>query len=837
MYTGMVRFSRQLIVLLCLLMLQTEASAQSTLQFPASGSWNGYLGQFNVVECTSYAPDPASLRISLYAADGTAIGQRVFTIPSLGVSHVILNEFSIADSYGTFTLDLLSFSAADRIACVTSIYRLSSGGPVAVDYAYALKVDNPLKGNKIGTFNSFDPDGGPSPALNWLAVVNDETTVLNVNVDAYDAAGTLLRTIPLSIAPRGRADVGLGHVEQNINGGQLYGMYVIRPNNPNHEYHAYLSRYLQDSSGGYRAAFTLIPEAGGCDGKPLFLSTMDPATNYIEVANASTTSSSVTVSIFNQSSQLAGQQVLQLAPRTQMHINVNQYIGNSAIGYAKLSCSGGSKLSVSSMYYGHYGSMTGPVEWAYGSQLSDIPADPGQRVVAFVNTFHGMSNWFKVAGTNSAEDIGYLDILKSSGERISRKPYDISDDGVFDFGLHESFPADQVGQGIFETPDAGGGAFGELLRVFPHDNSSISIGSIMRVPTGIVLADDVDASLTVVSDSLVQPVSVTNAGDGSNRLFIVEKQGRVRVQNIEEMTDETFLDISFKVSTSSEQGLGSIAFHPNYSDNGRLFVSYTNLEGDSIVSEFRVSTNPNKVDLRSERVVMKVAQPGTYHNVGQLVFGPDGYLYIASGDGAAPGDPFMNGQNLGTLLGAILRIDIDSPYPYSIPSDNPFVGIGGARGEIWAYGFRNPWRIAFDAETGRLMCADVGQDFREEVDIIERGGNYGWNTMEGTLCFEPASGCDQSGLELPVFEYSHGNAAAVIGGVVYRGNDFPALDGAYIFGDFTKGIVWALRESESGTWIRQKLTSGNYLITSFGVDENNEVYVTDVLGKVLKLTP
>ncbi|MCB0344985.1 MAG: PQQ-dependent sugar dehydrogenase [Bdellovibrionales bacterium] len=835
MHARSFRSMRLILLLICLLAAPGSAFSQSTLQFPATGSWNGYLNQFNVVECSSYALGPTSMRLTVYAADGSAIGQRVFTIPSLGVAHVILNEFSIADSYGTFVLDLLSYSAADRVACVSSIYRFASAGPVAVDYAYALRVDNPLQGNKIGIFNSFDPDGGAAPALNWLAIVNHEASAFNVDIDAYDSAGNLLRTIPLAVAPRGRADVGLGHIEQNINGGQVYGMYVVRPQNPSHKYHAYLARYLQGSGGSYRSAYTLIPETGGCDSKPLFLSTMDPATNYVELANGSATASTVTVSIYNQASQLAGQQVVQLNPRSQLHINVNQYIGDSAIGYAKFTCSGGTKLAVNSMYYGHHGSISGPVKWAYGSQLADVAADPGERVVAFVNTFHGMNNWFKVAGTNPAENIGYLDILKSNGERVDRSPYVVSNNRIYDFALHQSFPADKIAQGVFETPDSGGGAFGELLRVFPHSNPSIPIGTIMRVPTGIVLADDVDASLAEITNSVVQPVAIANAGDGSNRLFIVEKQGRVRIHDGEKLLDSPFLDITSKVSSNGERGLGSIAFHPDYATNGRLFVSYTNLDGDSVVVEYSVSLNPNRVNAHSEKLIIKVPQPGSYHNVGQLQFGPDGYLYIASGDGSAPGDPFMNGQDLSTVLGAILRIDVDSGSPYAIPQDNPFVGVQGARGEIWAYGFRNPWRIAFDSLTGTLMCADVGQDYREEVDVIERGGNYGWNTMEGTQCFSPASGCDTTGLELPVFEYDHGNAAAVIGGVVYRGDEFPALNGAYVFGDFAQGMVWALRESQSGTWIRQKLTSGNYLITSFGFDENGEIYVTDVLGKVLKL--
>jgi glucose/arabinose dehydrogenase len=259
-----------------------------------------------------------------------------------------------------------------------------------------------------------------------------------------------------------------------------------------------------------------------------------------------------------------------------------------------------------------------------------------------------------------------------------------------------------------------------------------------------------------------------------------------------------------------------------------------------VIAEYQaLITNPDQADPASERILLTVNQPGqTNHKGGQLAFGPDGFLYIGLGDGGGTGDPDGNGQDVTTLLGKVLRIDIDhtsSGLQYAIPADNPFSAGGGAP-EIWAYGFRNPWRFSFDISSSRLFLGDVGQDQFEEVDIVQGGANYGWNTMEGLHCFNPSSGCNMSGLTLPILEYNHSEGAAVIGGFVYRGSTIPELAGSYVMADFVSGRIWYATES-SGTWARTLLLSTGRNISSLGRDASGEIYVVDYTGSLLKVVP
>jgi glucose/arabinose dehydrogenase len=255
----------------------------------------------------------------------------------------------------------------------------------------------------------------------------------------------------------------------------------------------------------------------------------------------------------------------------------------------------------------------------------------------------------------------------------------------------------------------------------------------------------------------------------------------------------------------------------------------------TVIAEYHVSaSDPNLADPASERILLLVNQPFTNHKAGQLAFGPDGFLYFGLGDGGSGGDPFGNGQNLQTLLGKMMRIDVDSAQPYAIPPDNPFVS-GGGLPEIWAYGLRNPWRFSFDRTTGRLFCADVGQNLFEEVDILQSGGNFGWNIMEGMHCFNPSSGCNMGGLILPIAEYDHSQGDAVIGGYVYRGAAIPQLVGKYLLSDFGSGTIWTLTEGPPGTWTRSTLLSTGRNVSSFGQDQSGELYVVDYSGSILKL--
>lgn len=334
------------------------------------------------------------------------------------------------------------------------------------------------------------------------------------------------------------------------------------------------------------------------------------------------------------------------------------------------------------------------------------------------------------------------------------------------------------------------------------------------------------------------PVQVTHAGDGSGRLFIVEQRGRIRIFRDGVLGEEPFLDISEKVTCCREQGLINLLFPPNYANKQHFFVSYTDLEGHTIISRFLTASDPDRADEVSEEVVLKIEQPHHLHNGGRMAFGPeDGYLYIGSGDGGSPydNDHSNRGQGTDTLLGKILRIDVESGVrPYAIPEDNPFFGVDGYRDEIWALGLRNPWGFAFDSETGSFFIPDVGNFDREEVNYqaAESGGgeNYGWRNMEGSRCvhFLPLP-CDPGGMTGPVAEYNHLNGCAVVGGIVYRGDRIPQLHGDFIFADFCRGYVWRLARpagNDTDGWRSRILLNARVPISSVGEDEEGNVYVT-----------
>jgi len=335
----------------------------------------------------------------------------------------------------------------------------------------------------------------------------------------------------------------------------------------------------------------------------------------------------------------------------------------------------------------------------------------------------------------------------------------------------------------------------------------------------------------------VRPVQLANASDGSDRIFVVEQIGRIRVfKNDNSVTEaKTFLDINEKVLApprgNNEEGLLALAFHPKYKENGRLFVYYSAARPRrGVLAEFAVSKDdPDVVDPASEKVILEVEQPYGNHNGSSINFGPDGMLYYSLGDGGWANDPHDNGQNLGTLLGSILRIDIDKQdegKAYAIPADNPFVDREGARGEIWALGLRNVWRMAFDPKTGDLWAADVGQNAWEEVDLIVKGGNYGWNIREGAHPFKDGSPTTEPMID-PIVEYPRNKGISVTGGPVYRGTAIAGLEGAYVYGDYVSGKIWAVRH-KNGTMSehREILRSDDRkYIASFGEDESGEMYI------------
>lgn len=347
--------------------------------------------------------------------------------------------------------------------------------------------------------------------------------------------------------------------------------------------------------------------------------------------------------------------------------------------------------------------------------------------------------------------------------------------------------------------------------------------------------------LSTVATGLTSPVDLQTPDDGTGRMFIVEQPGTVRIISNGSLLPTPFLDIHSLVNFGGEMGLLGIAFHPNFAQNPTFYLNYDRLSGgkiQTVIARYRVSAgDPNQADPASETILLLVNQPFGNHKGGQLVFGNDGFLYIGLGDGGSGGDPLGNGQSLQTLLGKMLRIDVDHTsggLPYAIPPDNPFAS-GGGLPEIWAYGLRNPWRFSFERNTGRLFCADVGQAHFEEVDLLENGGNFGWNIMEGLHCFNPMSGCNMTGLTLPIFEYSHNDGEAVIGGYVYHGKAISSLVGTYVFGDYASGKIWGLTENPPGTWTRTELLSTGTNLSSFGQDQTGELYVVEYNGSILKV--
>jgi glucose/arabinose dehydrogenase len=345
---------------------------------------------------------------------------------------------------------------------------------------------------------------------------------------------------------------------------------------------------------------------------------------------------------------------------------------------------------------------------------------------------------------------------------------------------------------------------------------------------------------TKIADVPGKPLAIANAGDGSGRLFVAEQGGAVYILKNGSVTATPFLDISGQVSGGGEQGLLGLAFHPAFPADNRVFVDYTDGAGDTVVSSFRVDPGaPNVVIPGSEAIVLTVDQPYANHNGGAIEFGPDGYLYVALGDGGSGGDPENRAQNLSSLLGKILRLDVSPATGYSIPGGNPFVGKTGAD-EIWLYGLRNPFRFSFDRANGDLWIGDVGQNEWEEIDVARAGVgglNFGWKVMEGAHCFSPSSGCSTSGKALPIVEYAHDvGGCAVIGGHVYRGSAYPVLKGGYVFSDECSGLVWAVKATATGPQALVQVAGTSGGIAGYGEDEAGELYAADLGGQVYRVS-
>ena len=363
--------------------------------------------------------------------------------------------------------------------------------------------------------------------------------------------------------------------------------------------------------------------------------------------------------------------------------------------------------------------------------------------------------------------------------------------------------------------------------------SFVAIHSEAQAQSGIALQQ--------IATGFNSPLGIVNAHDKSNRLFIVQQGGVISIIKNGSVLATPFLDISSRVLTDGERGLLGLAFHPDYASNGKFYLDFVGQGGNIRIAEVKVSSDPNVANITSLRILLQIPhQQFDNHNGGQIAFGSDGYLYIGVGDGGSEGDPYGNGQNLDTLLGKILRIDVDHKSKgkqYAVPSTNPFINKKNAKPEIWTYGMRNPWRFSFDSATGKLYCGDVGQDRYEEVDLIQRGKNYGWNIMEGFVCYDPMTGCDKKGLTLPLVVYSHSIGDAIMGGYVYRGSAMPAFVGQYFFGDYGSGKIFSMTHTGKSYQYSQ-LLDGGFSLTSFGVNEAGELFVSDYgNGIVYQIVP
>jgi glucose/arabinose dehydrogenase len=355
-----------------------------------------------------------------------------------------------------------------------------------------------------------------------------------------------------------------------------------------------------------------------------------------------------------------------------------------------------------------------------------------------------------------------------------------------------------------------------------------------------ILPSDFALRLDVVASGLSSPLYLT-APANDPRLFVVEQPGRIRVVQNGQLLATPFIDLTARIASGGERGLLSVAFDPAYAASGFFYVDYTDRNGDTVVERYRVSSDPNRADPASAKQILFIAQPFANHNGGHLVFGPDGLLYVATGDGGSGGDPQRNGQNRNALLGKLLRIDVSRGDPYQIPADNPFVGQAGARSEVWAYGLRNPWRIWFDRTDRVLYVADVGQNQIEEVNAVGQttaGVNYGWNIMEGGVCYG-ASTCTQTGLTLPVVTYTHaGGACSVTGGIVYRGQTIPEIRGHYFYADYCAGWVRSFRLVNGAATDQREWAVGSVgSVLSFGEDAAGEMYLLSSNGRVYRFAP
>ena len=816
--------------------------SETRVALPLTGTWNGYQRQINILECSNFADRDLGIQLTMNGADNSELTTTEETIPSQGTKHLILNDLTpIEEAYGSFRLDVASEDkdeAEQHIRCTSLFYRPDQNSQSKpFEYAFALPLREPSQGTQYGLYNSINPSGTAEPVFNWLTIYNSDDTAFEAILELRDFSGasrSLRRIGPLAAGER--IDIALGH-DDSFQNGQSVGLYRILPDNTTQKYLTNLSRY-GSTDAVFNFAFSLQPSTGSCSLPPLFASTIGNARNWLEVANTSSETQSTTITVYDSLGRLQHTETFSLNPFGQQHIFLNQHLAPESVGSVRIACEENAEnaLLAQSMFYGRDNSETDSIRWAYAVQDSLSPSTSNTRLIGGGNTFFSAANWLRLLSVDAEAATARVRFFSSDAARTEERSLSLASNATSDLALHEFLGADAIGTSSIESSGNATGFVAETLRVFQSDTGAIEY--ILNTPTFVVPRAATELTLEPFIAGLSGPVYLTHSGDNTGRLFVIERAGRVRVIENDSLLPTPFLDISTLVGLSGEQGLHSIVFHPEYVSNGLFFVHYNNTDGDTQVVRYtRDNSNANLADPSTAKLIYELEQPNHFHNGGQIAFGQDSFLYIALGDGGFAGDPLNHGQNTSNTFGTVLRINVDVGDPYSIPSDNPFVDDNNIPSEIFATGFRNPWRFSFDRLDGRLFLGDVGQNDIEEIDLVESGKNYGWSTMEGSRCFKPTTGCDTTGLTLPISEYTHAEGNSVIGGYVYRGEELAAIQGKYLFSDFSSGRIWALTQNEDDSWTRDQVfeSESDIFVVSFGEDQAGELYIVDITGTISKI--
>ncbi len=835
-YRALACFPQQLyrwpLLIFALILLPTLGFAATQDDRSRTGLWNSYYGHQNIVECSNLGLEGSVLRFEVFSANRQLLFAEDHLLNGSASKHIILNRAELPiDSFGTVVVTNTDTSkdVSASIVCHVMIYRLRvEGTRVAVVYAFSTPVTAGESGRRFGLGNSYNPNGAGLPVPNWLSLVNTSAKPQNFTIRRYSIDGIAQEEFGVeTIAPGQRRDVLIGRAdifEAN--------QYEVIPSDAVEPFIAFLTRYQVDPA--------LPPFAVAIDSvlasdthQVEFASTVLGATNWLELGNMTDRQQEVTVVVRDLLGVAVGTEQVSLAPFAQRHLHVNALLGDNATGSLHIASSLSTGLLARSMHYGRIPDLPF-ISWIYVSQPGRNQT-AGERLAVPANTFLSTANVHRHIEFNGAASTANFQVFNPSASLGDPVLLSFAAFSTVDQVVSDQLGANTLGVSVLRSDDLSTRLAAQGFRFYLRPDGVVEY--VASIAAESVPDERTQARLEPLVTGLTQPVALTHAGDGSGRLFIVELTGRILVYKDGALLPTPFLDLSAQLKLEGEHGLFAIAFAPDYATSGVFYVHYSDLNGDTTVSRFRVSAgDADQADAASEQILLTEPQPHIFHNGGSMAFGPDGNLYVALGDG---GGPSATGQDLSNLLGAIVRIDVSNTASasYAIPADNPFVANSAARDEIWAYGFRNPWKFSFDRDTGRLFVGDVGQSRLEEIDIVQPGRNYGWITMEGSLCYVPQVGCAMSGLELPVFEYGRSDGVSITGGYVYRGSRFPQFRGKYFYSDFIGSRIWTLTEQLDGSWVRDTAYESptDIFVSSLGEDEAGELYLVEISGIISRI--